>query len=260
MSALPLKRKKPRKIAHDLNKGPFQNLTSYKMDYSNRRGKSATPLKASDNLQCGRKFFKNTTYEANFRQKRKTRVKKNFLATSLLFDQIKQQHRGQAFKANFYHPSGHRRSKSSRMITLQPPKYKKDQWHGDYLPLQNSKAFTQNYPGHYQGFAKKNNDRFDNLQTYPDMNTLNMTTRDRFLRGRKNIDFTTNEGLREMIRNFDRSTEKMRRRWKDGVRAETRSQFNERNGEINGKIHTGRDVVAKRELEQLMGGFYYDEE
>ena len=255
MSTLPIKKRK--KVAHDLNKGPLQTITSYKLAFAPRRGKSANLIKNRDNLTSGSKFYQDTTYRNHFGEKRKTKVKNNFLQTSALFHFVKNNHRGHALRANMFHPSGQKRSVSSRSIPIQPAKYAKDRWYGDGQRLNNGNAYQEHYPGHYGGFAKKNRERFDNLGSYPKLPMSGITTKKRFFTPRK-VDTSVDRGLRKMMRDFDRTTETMKNCLRDRKIAETKSQFNERNGEINSKIHTGRDNVAKHELEQLMGGFYYD--
>ena len=171
-------KKRPKKVAYDMNRGPLQKVTSYALDFD-------------ENLD------------------------------------------------------GHQ---------LKQFTFKKKGWHGDGQPLYNRNRYKDDYKGHYKGYAKRYKDHFDTLQTYPKIG-LNKATANRHYRKVKN--FKQGRELYQMNRDFDRTTEQVKPVVRVDKVPETKSKFNSENGEINSKIHTGRDRVAMHDIGQLMGGYYY---
>ena len=173
------KKKRRKKIAHDLNRGPIQKVTSYQLEY--------------DDSNADHKL---------------------------------------------------------RQIT-----FKKQGWYGDNYPLNNRNQYHDDYKGHYKGYAKRYKDHFDTLQTYPKIK-LNKATANRHYEKTQN--FKMSKGLYNLNKDFDRTTEQVKPCAKVNKRTEAESEFNSKNGEINSKKYTGKDTVAKYNIEQLMGGYYYD--
>ena len=251
---------KPRRLPRDINRGPCQTTTEFREKYRNRGGGPSDGQKNPDNLKNGPRFYKDTAYGQQFKTtKGNARVKNEWDTSKDLHGRIKDSHGGKYIRVDKNHPDRKVGARPRADLDLGPSGFAKDRWTGDNLPLNNGNAMREHYPGHYKGHARKQDQRFDNLHSHPNIKGHKYTTTGRH-HVPKNRQRELDRGCEDMNRAYDRTTEQI----KPNARVDkitTQNHFHHpKNAEINGKTHTGQDYVANKQLGQIMGGYYYEGE
>jgi hypothetical protein len=251
--------KKPKRIAYDLNRGPCQNITEFREQYRDRGGKKADGLKNSDNLKMGPQFYKDTAYEEHYKNtKSDPKVKEGYNLNVDLHGRIKESHNGKRLQVDKNHPDRKVGPKAKPGLDLKASGFVKDKWYGDKLPLNNRNTQRDHFEGHYDRFAKKQDQRFNNLHSHPDIGAhKNTTTARHFIAKDRQRDL--DQGCNNMNRDFDRTTEQIKPCNRVDKITTYKRNHHPKNAEINNKAHTGLDVLANKEFGQLMGGYYYEE-
>lgn len=247
-----------KKYAHDMNRGPMQTTTEQREKMRHRGGKKADELKNADHLKNGPQFYKDTAYGQQYLcTKGDGKVKGEFMGGKDMHSRIKDQGRGRFIRADKNHPDRKVGPKEGAGYDLKPSGFDKDKWYGDKIPLNNGTAQKEHFQGHYDRFAKKQDQRFNNLHTHDKIKHSKFTTTGRHHTAQaeqRNMDV----GLLKMNRTWDRTTEHVKPNAKVDKITTNQVHHHPRNGEINNKPHTGQDVVANNQLGQLMGGYYYE--
>ena len=73
----------------------------------------------------------------------------------------------------------------------------------------------------------------------------------------KGQDYLLNKQIYALNREYDKTTEQIKPSFRGQKTTENKEQYKLKNGRIDSKIHTGKDVIAQKEMAQLMGGYYY---
>jgi hypothetical protein len=250
---------KPTRLPYDHNRGPCQVTTEFREKYRNRGGKKADELRNPDNLKNGPQFYKDTAYGQHYKNtKGDPKVKDGFKLDVDLHGRIKESHNGKRLQVDKNHPDRKVGGKKRPDLDLKPSGFEKDKWYGDKIPLNNGNAQREHYGGHYDRFAKRQDERFNNLHAHPNINAhKNTTTARHFVAKERQRDL--DRGCNNMNRDYDRTTEQVKPCNRVDKITTYKAKHHPKNGEINSKIHTGQDVIAKKEFGQLMGGYYYDE-
>lgn len=250
---------RPKRKAHDLNRGPCQTTTEFREKYRNRGGRKADEIRNPDNLKNGPRFYKDTAYGQHYlTTKGDKKVKESWGYDKDMHGKIKEYGRGRFPHADKNHPDRKVGPRAPADLTLKPSGFEKDKWYGDNIPINNRNTTRSHYGGHYDGLAKRMDKGHHKDHTYAKINTPGYTTTGRH-HVAKAPQRELDRGCNDMNKAYDRTTEQLKPNAKVNKITTQREHHHPLNGKIDNKIHTGQDYIANKELGQLMGGFYYDE-
>lgn len=249
-----------KKVAKDIEKGAPQNVTAYRMQYRSHDVKRDQNWKRPDNIFFGTKFTDKTNYKEAFKNMMNDKkIKEEYLLNKDLKTKNKD--------ANFYdnlnggaiYPI---ERKANSQMRIKSPSWKKDRWYGDNTPMEKNTVY-QKYFQQYQEAqrAKAKPIRpIDSIpHTHENIRPMRSTSYKRYYRENERS-YDVDKGIRNLNKDFDKTTEQIKPCHTIDKVTETRQQFNITNARIDLKPHTGKDLRVRNELLQLMNNYEFADE
>jgi hypothetical protein len=253
------KNKNRKKVAKDIGKGGAQGMTAYRMQYRSHDIKRDQNWKRSDNIFFGTKFTDQTNYKSQFKGAEDAKkINEDFHLNKKLLAKNKDANFYDSWQSSINYPKQRALSHANIKATT----WKKDKWYGDKTPLDSNSVYKKYFQGYYdqKDFAKKPLKRLDTIaHTHENIRPMRSTSYNRYYK-EKERSYDTDKGIRQLNRDYDKTTEQMKPCHRVEQYTENRIQFNPRNAQINSKVHTGKDKKVMNELLQLMNNYQFVDE
>ena len=237
-------------------KSPMKGKSEYKREYVGHEGKAPEEFRAPDTLNFGDVAFHTSTQKTAFADYRDNpQVKEGHQNTKGLQLNIKEEGRfGRIFKGKEEHAERYNKPQNGNEAVVKTGKWIKGKDQRPDLPFEGKSSQKRDYRGHSADFARRQNERFDNLAPAKE-SQVNNVSHYQEKHAHKQPNTVNNSTLHEINRDLDRKAEL-------GIRAYNvpgQSTYKREHSRTPNKDATARDNLVKSTLQQMHSGFQYVE-
>ena len=235
-------------------KSPMKGKSEYKREYVGQDGKAPAELRTPDNINFGDVAFHNTTQKTAFNGYRDDpQVKEGHQNTQGLKLNIKEEGRfGHLFKGKEEHVERYNKPQNGNEAVVKTARWVKGQDKRPDLPFEGKSSQKRDYRGHSADFARRQNERFDNLGPAKD-SKVNNASNYQEKHAHKQPNTLVDSTLHGINKDLDRRVE-------PGFRAynvPSESTYKREHSRTPNKDAAARDNFMKSTLQQMHSGFQY---
>lgn len=251
------------KLPYGHGRGVVYGDTEVKKEFTGKSGAPSDPLKTPDNVNFGNNRFLEPTSKNVFKDTREDPLSKaDWEKNKELRTEIQGQSRqGHTLLNKEEHGNKYQKPQDAGVeVTVKPHKWIKGKQEKAALEFNDKTTTGQNFPGHRENYAQKQNERFDNLKT-PE-SPLGVKTTTRVHHAGKSPDLKADKELFRQNLEKGKSGHRFLDNPDGNKDTSYHKQFNEtlKVDGIQEKPHFGKDDKTKDFLYQYHKGYYHTDQ